>query len=122
MSVRFNTSSAGDDQGHAFHWRFIAPQTASGNMTTPERTATTSPSSAAAPTDPAPGPDIVRPGSPAEEPQPDLPVGIPAPGPDMTPAPAPNEIPSPRPQEIPIPPPRAVSARRRETAIEAASR
>ena len=50
---------------------------------------------------PVPKPDIIRPPTPAEEPQPELPVGIPEPGPDIVTPPAPRETPMPRPDEIP---------------------
>lgn len=53
-----------------------------------------------------PPPEKVHPDTPAEAPQPELPVGIPAPAPEIVPTPAP-EAPSQPPLEVPleIPPP-----------------
>jgi fused signal recognition particle receptor len=48
-----------------------------------------------------PEPDIIRPPTPAEAPQPDVPAGLPEPGPDIVHPTPPSEIPPARPQEVP---------------------
>jgi hypothetical protein len=50
---------------------------------------------------PLPEPDVVRPPTPVEEPQPDEGPGLPQPGPDVVVPPGPEVITPPQPQEIP---------------------
>lgn len=54
---------------------------------------------------PHPGPDVfpnpVRPHTPPEMPKPDLPTGVPEPGPDVVHVPEPREIPGTPPPELP---------------------
>ena len=50
---------------------------------------------------PFPEPDVVRPPTPVEEPQPDEGPGLPQPGPDVVVPPGPEVITPPQPQEIP---------------------
>ena len=50
---------------------------------------------------PSPKPGVIRPPTPVETPQPDLPPGIPAPGPDIAHTPQPQEMPPGRPAELP---------------------
>ncbi len=50
---------------------------------------------------PIPEPDVIRPPTPVESPELDVPVGLPAPGPDVVPLQPPPEIPPDRPQETP---------------------
>ena len=54
---------------------------------------------------PVPKPDVVRPPTPLEEPQPEKGPGLPQPGPDVVVPPAPEVITPSQPQEIPSTPP-----------------
>ncbi|RBP09871.1 hypothetical protein DFR50_12071 [Roseiarcus fermentans] len=53
------------------------------------------------PNSPAPAPDIIRPPTPAENPEPDRRPEIPTPGPDIVTPPEPIESPQPAPPEAP---------------------
>jgi len=59
-----------------------------------------------------PTPDIIRPPTPAEAPEPDVPASLPEPGPDIVYPTPPREIPPARPQEVP-------SAERRASTLSA---
>jgi hypothetical protein len=50
---------------------------------------------------PVPEPNVVRPPTPSEEPQPEKGPDLPQPGPDVVVPPGPEVISPPRPQEIP---------------------
>jgi hypothetical protein len=50
---------------------------------------------------PAPKPEIIRPPTPLEEPQPDKAPDLPQPGPDVVLPPGPEVVTPPQPQEIP---------------------
>jgi hypothetical protein len=59
---------------------------------------------------PIPEPDVVRPPTPAETPEADVPAGLPEPGPDIVTPPPPREVPPARPQEMPAAGPSTLSA------------
>jgi hypothetical protein len=59
---------------------------------------------------PIPQPDVVRPPTPAETPEADVPAGLPEPRPDIVTPPPPREVPPARPQEMPAAGPSSLSA------------